>query len=318
MIFYVFMKNKIIITGVAGLVGLNLLTFIDSKKYEVIAIDKNKINLNIAKKINPGIKVVCADLSKSNKNWEKFFKNCFCVIQLQAQISDPEEQPYIKNNIISVKNIVTICEKFKIQNLIHISSSVVISIAKDYYTNTKKVGEEMVEKSQVPYTILRPPLMYGCFDIKHIGFLIKLLDKSPVFPVPGNGKYLRQPLYVLDFVKIILKLIEKKPKNKTYNVIGKEKINFIDMVKTVAKEEKRKALYVNIPIPLFILLLKVYGFVLCKKPFVPEQLTALTAGDIFPVTSWEKQLGVKYTPFIKGVKDMINSKYYRYRYLMQK
>ena len=315
---YVFMRNKIIITGMAGLVGLNLLTMINSKKYDIIAIDKNKHNLYLAKKINPNIQIICVDLSSNPKIWGENFYKAKCVIQLQAQISDPEEKPYIQNNITSVKNVVSVCGKYKIKNVIHMSSSVVISVAKDHYTKTKKSGEEIVQKSKVPHTILRPPLMYGCFDIKHLGFLVKLLDKSPVFPVPGNGKYLRQPLYVKDLVNIILKILEMKPERKTYNIIGKEKINFIDLVKIVAKEEKRKALFINIPIPLFILLLKIHGFVLGKKPFVPEQLAALTAGDIFPVTNWEEQFKVPYTPFIRGVKEMVDSKYYVYREFMQK
>ncbi len=311
-------KKKIIITGAAGLVGMNLLTKIDSKKYDVIAIDKNKDNLKLIEKINPQVKIFCFDLSIKNKKWQRLFNNADCVIQLQAQISSPNKELYIKNNIISVKNIVETCEKYHVKNLIHISSSVVISVAKDNYTKTKTKGEEIVKNSKVPHTILRPPLMYGCFDIKHTGFLVMLLDKSPVFPCPGNGKYIRQPLYVLDLVEIILKLIEKKPQNKIYNVIGKEKIYFIDMVKIIAKAEKRKFLVINIPIKLFNLLLKIYSFLFKKTPFVKEQLTALTAGDIFPLENWEKNLKVKYTSFTKGVSEMIRSPYYKYRYLMKK
>ena len=42
--------KKVIIAGAAGLVGLNLLQRIDYEKYEVIAIDKDKGKLELAKK----------------------------------------------------------------------------------------------------------------------------------------------------------------------------------------------------------------------------------------------------------------------------
>ncbi|MBU0894634.1 MAG: NAD(P)-dependent oxidoreductase [Nanoarchaeota archaeon] len=310
--------KKIIITGAAGLVGLNLLNSINCEKYNVIAIDKNKNNLRLAKKINPKIQTVCADLSVLDKFWGRYFENGFCVIQLQAQISDSEKIPYIKNNIKSVENIIKTCEENKIKNLIHISSSVVMSIAKDYYTNTKKIGEYLVKKSKIPHTILRPPLMYGCFDIKHLNFIVKKFEKSPIIIFPGKGDYIRQPLYVKNFIKILLKLIEKKPKNKIYSIIGKEQIYFIDLIKEIYKQNKQNKIFIKVPIPIFVFLLKIHNFFTNRKAFVVDQLKALTAGDIFAVDNWEKEFGIKYTSYKQGVKEMINSKNYILTNFMQK
>ncbi len=302
-------RKKVIITGATGLVGLNLLTLLDFQKYDIIAISKEKTKENLLKQINSKIKFVCADLSVYDEKWVDFFKRADCVIQLQAQISAPEKGPYIKNNILSVKNVVLACEKYKIKHLIHVSSSVVISIAKDNYTNTKKTGENLVAKSNLPYTILRPPLMYGPFNTKHLEFIIRKFDKFPVVLFPGDGKYLRQPLYVADFAKIIIKLLSKKPRRKIYGIIGKEKIYFIELIKIIFREKKQKKIFVKIPIFLFIFLLKIYGLLTGKKPFIPDQLDALTAGDLFPVTNWEKEFGIKYTSFREGIKKSLESKY---------
>jgi len=296
--------KKVIITGAAGLVGINLLRELKNKDHEILAIDKNQKRLKLAKKINPNIKTLCCDLAKKD-NWSKYFNNTDCVIQLQAQISDPNLFPYIKNNIDSVRNILEVCKKKKIKNLIHISSSVVISLAKDNYTNTKKAGEQLVLKSKVPYTVLRPPLMHGPFNTKHLSFIVDKFEKYPIVLIPGNGKYIRQPLYVLDFVKIIIKLIEKKPENKIYNIIGKEKIYFIDLIKLILKAKNKNKIFIQIPKSLFILLLQIYGTFTRSKPFIPDQLKALTAGDVFPVTNWEKEFGVKYTSFKECVLETI-------------
>jgi uncharacterized protein YbjT (DUF2867 family) len=48
--------------------------------------------------------------------------------------------------------------------LIHISSSVVESVADTYYTDTKKEQERIVLESGVPCPVLRPTLMFGWFD----------------------------------------------------------------------------------------------------------------------------------------------------------
>ncbi len=307
--------KKIIITGAAGLVGMNLLSEIDTSKYEVIALDKNKDNLEIVKKLFPKIKTICADLSDKGK-WEKNFEGTDCVVQLQAQISSPGEQDYYDNNVKSVKNVVDVCEKYKIKNLIHVSSSVVISKSNDIYVKTKKQGEEIIKKSKLNYTILRPPIMYGCFNIKHFSFIVKKFENWPFVLIPGKGNYIRQPLFVKDLVKIILKLIERKPKNKAYNIIGKEKIYFIDLLKKMFREKNQKKIFIKLPMHVFLILLKVHGFLTGKKPFVASQLNALTAGDIFPLENWEKEFNVKYTPFKKGIKEMIDSKYYKYNKML--
>lgn len=313
-------KKKIVITGAAGLVGLNLLVLLQEKlqnkfygeSYEIVAFDRNAHNIHLAQQLFPSFDMRVADISKKGQ-WMEALKGASCVIQLQAQISSPHSQPYIDNNITSVQHVLEACTKHKVKHLIHLSSSVVISIAKDHYTNTKRKGEELVASSIVPHTILRPPLMYGCFDIKHLGFLTPLLEKSPVFPMPGSGKYLRQPLFVEDLCAIILKFIDQKPLNTVHNIIGKERIMFIDLLKIIAEEKKLRRLFVRIPIPLFITLLRMHGFLTGKKPFISDQLKALTAGDEFPVTDWDKVFGVPYTPFREGIRKTFRSPYHSYR-----
>ena len=302
---------KIIVTGAAGEVGINLLLLMNKKENNIIAIDKNNNNLRILKKLCPEIKTLDADLAYKGR-WEKYFRNTDVVIQLQAQISSLDEKAYLKNNIHSVQNVIAVCEKYHVANLIHASSSVVISVAKDNYTETKRTGEKIVKNSRIPYTILRPSLMYGCFDIKHLSYLIRMFERYPFFLMPGSGKYVRQPLYVEDFCNVILSCASMKPENKLYNIIGKEKINLIDCLKIIFHERKKNITFIKIPLPLFHLLIQVYGFINRKTPIVSDQLTSLTAGDIFPVIAWDNTFHVKSTPYAEGVRKMITSKYYDY------
>ena len=305
-------KSKIVITGVAGLVGMNLLTIIEQDRYEIIAIDRNENNIKLARKIFPKVEFFIADLSLPG-NWELHFKGADTVIQLQSQIASRYADQYIKNNIDSVNNVIDACKKYYIKHLIHASSSQAISIAKDNYTYTKRAGENAVHYSSMPHTIFRPTLMYGCFDIKHLGYITYIMERFFLFPVPGHGKYIRQPLYVNDFCKIIVKTIERAPDNNIHNIIGKEKIYFIDIIKTIAKEKGLGRIFIKIPIPIFLWLLRMHSFIFRKQVFVPDQLQAMTIGDIFKLDDWEKKFGVKYTKLSDALKEIYNSEYYRYR-----
>lgn len=307
---------KIVITGAAGLVGMNLMAEMHdngfSKNNTIIAIDKNSNNIKIVKELFPEIKFAVADFSIKG-NWERYFKDTDVIIQLQAQIASQYASEYVKNNIDSVNNVIEVCRKFGIKHLIHASSSQVLSIAKDHYTYTKRAGENAVHKSEIPHTIFRPTLMYGCFDIKHLGYITSIMEKSPILPIPGSGKYTRQPLYVKDFCKIILKTIKNGPDNKIHNIIGKEKIYFIDIMRMIRKNRGIARLFIKLPIPIFIMMLNMYAFIFRKRPFVPDQLRAMTIGDIFKSDDWEKKFGVKYTKINDALEEIYNSQYYKYR-----
>lgn len=293
------MKKKIVVTGAAGLVGQNLVPMLVKQGYSVVAIDRNP-NIKLLQKLNPKVKCVSTDVSQKGE-WQKEFKNASIAITLHAQIASKAQKEFVKSNITGVENVLEACKNHKIKNLIHISSSVVISVAKDEYTRTKRAGEKKVHKSKIPHTILRPPLMYGCFDAKHLGWITRFMQKFPIVPIPGSGKYVRQPLFVEDLCKIIVKLTKRKPKNKVYNIIGKEKIPYTDLLKTICKTRGWKRLFIPTPLPIFGLALKVYGWITSKPMFTPEQMKALVAADEFPVTDWDKEFNVKYTPFKQGI-----------------
>lgn len=305
------MAKKILVTGAAGLVGQNLIPLLVKKGYSVIALDKNEKNLQILEEVNLTIDIYKTDLSEKGK-WMDLFKDVDVVIDLKAQIAAPTKELFLRNNVQTQKNILDACKKYKVKNLIHLSSSVVISVANDDYTNTKKMGEELVKKSSVPHTILRPPLMYGCFDAKHLGWLTRLLERSPVFPVPGSGKYMRQPLYVMDLCRVIMACSERKPQNKIYNIIGHERIDFIDIIRKIAKAKNLTRAIVPVPLPIFVAMLKAYGIFTRKTVFTKDQLDALMAGDDFPVDNWPQEFKVKYTPFDEALQEMLASPHQKY------
>lgn len=297
------MKNKkIIITGAAGTVGQNLVDVLSNKNYEIVAIDKHRYNLNLIKERQPGIKCILADVSEPGK-WEESLNGAYCLVSLQAQISAKERGPFVKNSVIATEIVCKACKKAKIKYIIHASSSVVISIAKDDYTDTKRKSEEIVKNSGIDYAILRPTLMFGLYDKKHLGYLSRFMEKVPVYPIPGSGKITRQPLYVTDFCKIIERCIQRKPKNIVYNVIGKEKIYYVDIIKTIKKIKGLHTLIIHIPIWLFRILLDTYAIFSKNPPFTSDQLKALINDDIFPVSPWWKKFNIKPTPFFQAMKE---------------
>jgi nucleoside-diphosphate-sugar epimerase len=180
------------------------------------------------------------------------------------------------------------------------------SVADDFYTNTKKAQERMVLDSGIACPVLRPTLMFGWFDRKHLGWLSRFMQKIPLFPIPGHGRYMRQPLYVGDFCNVIISCIEKRITDGIFNISGHEKIDYIDMIKVIKQGCAAKALIVKIPYSLFYALLWVWALFDKKPPFTTQQLAALIAKDEFEVIDWPGIFDVTYTPFVAAVHETFN------------
>jgi len=300
-------KQKVIVTGAAGIVGQNLMFELENN-YDVTALNKEGSNLDILRKFHPSVKAIGVDLAVEG-DWENQFEGKDVLVILHAQISAKDDSLFQRNNVDATKNVIFAAKKHKIKYIVHVSSSVVISVSNDAYTRTKKEQQEIVENSRIPYVVLRPPLMFGWFDRKHLGLLSKYLSRWPVFPIPGNGKYLRQPLFVRDFCKVIAACVKMRPKNKVYEIIGNENITYIDIIKTIKKVKKLHTLIIKIPIWMFCFMMDVYKLFVKEPPFTSDQLRALTAGDKFPVWNWWDFFKVKSTPFEEAMNTTQNGEY---------
>lgn len=296
-------NKKIVITGAAGLVGQNLVLLLREQGYQhIVAIDKHTKNIATLVKINPGIEIYSTDLAEPGK-WEKEFSDAACVVILQAQITGLHEEDFIRNNITANENILRACHQAKVPYIVQASSTVLHSKADDFYVRTKTAQEKTVVDSGLPYTILRPTLMFGWFDPKHFGWLSRFMAKVPVFPIPGDGKYIRQPLYNRDFCRVIQYCIEHQPVGKSYDIVGAEDITYIDIIRKIKSIKRLKTRIVSIPYKLFDILLKIYALADKHPPFTSSQLHALTIGDYFQGADTQKEFGITLTPLQQAFEE---------------
>jgi nucleoside-diphosphate-sugar epimerase len=303
-------KQKIMLAGGAGLVGQNLVVRLKVKGYtNIVVLDKHRANLAILKQVHPDITAEYADLAESG-GWQRHFEDAEVVVMLQAQIGGNDYQEFVHNNIDSTQLILDMIKTYNIPYLVHISSSVVESVADDFYTKTKIDQERMVLESGISCPILRPTLMFGWFDRKHLGWLSRFMNKVPIFPIPGQGRYMRQPLYVSDFCNIIISCIENRIKDGIYNISGHEKVDYIDIIYEIKRAINAKTLIVKLPYHLFYFLLWVWGLFDKNPPFTTQQLAALIAKDEFEVIDWPNIFGVPYTPFAQAIDETFNEPTY--------
>ena len=303
-------QEKIILPGGAGLVGQNLVVRLKERGYKnLVVLDKHRANLAVLQQLHPDIVIEYADLAEPG-NWQRHFNQARAVVMLQAQIGGNDYVDFERKNLNAKRLILDAIKAGQVEQLIHISSSVVESSADDYYTQTKKSQEQMVLDSGIACPVLRPTLMFGWFDRKHLGWLSRFMKKVPVFPIPGNGRYLRQPLYVGDFCNIIISCLQNKINKGVFNISGHEKIDYINIIRTIKKTTVAGALILRIPYSVFYFLLWLWSQFDRNPPFTTQQLAALIARDEFEVIDWPTIFAVTCTPFATAIDETFNHPVY--------
>lgn len=294
---------KIVISGAAGLVGQNLIARLKSRGHtRIVGIDKHPANTVKLRELHPEIETIVADLAEPGR-WTDALAGCDVLVHNHAQIGALTYEPFERNNIVASRNVLAAARAAGVPYMVHISSSVVNSMARDFYTESKKAQERLAIESGIPCCVLRPTLMFGWFDRKHLGWLARFMQRVPVFPIPGNGRFVRQPLYVGDFCDIIISAIEQQRPGEAYNISGQHKIDYIDLIQAVKRACGSRARIISVPYGLFKVLLDTYALVDKNPPFTSGQLAALVTPDLFEVIDWPKIFGVSSTPLEAALRE---------------
>ena len=296
--------KKVFLAGGAGLVGQSLLKILDHSEIQITVTDKDADLISKLTPQFPDFKFITLDLSDSAAI-KKLALSFDCIVMMQAQIKGLEYFDFHLNTVISTQNVLEQIKNQKVSPyLIHISSSVINSRADDFYTRSKREQEQLVMNFDLQKVILRPTLMYGEGDNKHFYVLINLMRKFPFFPLPGGGKYIRQPLYAMDFAHVIKDCIQD-PKAGIFNISGLEFITFKDCLIKFKRHYQCFSLIIPIPVFMFRFLLRVAAFITKKVPFTEQQLDALIIPETFERIDWPTIFNTTYTKFEDGIKAFV-------------
>jgi len=253
--------NTIIVTGGLGFIGSNLIKILNKKKFFVINIDKVSYASNF-KNIPENIKNY--KFYKEDINNKNFFKNILnkynpsIIYNLAAEthvdrsIDGPTN--FINSNILGVFNILESIKNHKNKiKLIQISTDEVYGdIKKNYkskendaynpsspYAASKASGDLLI-KSYIRTYKLSAIITNCCnnygpnqYPEKLIPTIIYNLIKNKSIPIYGNGKNIREWIYVKDHCNALIKISKYGKSGENYNIGSGVVFNNIEITKKI-------------------------------------------------------------------------------------
>lgn len=279
---------KVLITGVAGFIGMHLAQKLLNLDIEVIGIDilndyydeKLKISrlelLNQYKKFTFIKEDICEYESLLNAVKESKPSD---IIHLAGQpgvrYSTDNPQAVMDGNIRGFLNILECCRSFSVKHFIFASSSSVYGLTSEpslaesqttdtpasFYAASKKCNEIMAYSYsnlfQIPTTALRLFTVYGPWgrpDMAYHSFTRSILHKEQI-AVFNSGNMLRDFTYIDDVTESIYRILKKppnesdKPPFNIFNIGNSKPISLMDFIITLEEVIGAKAEKLLLPMP---------------------------------------------------------------------
>lgn len=263
-------KKTIVVTGGAGFIGSNFVYYMLNKypNYRIICVDCLTYagNLNTLKKAleNPNFrfaKINICDKPAIKKLFEEehpdIVVNFAAESHVDRSITGPEI--FVKTNVEGTQTLMEVCRELNIPRYHQVSTDEVygdLPLDKPdlFFTektplhasspySASKAGADMLVMAycrtfNFPATISRCSNNYGPFHFpeKLIPLtIINALNDKPL-PVYGDGKNVRDWLYVEDHCRAIDLIIHNGKIGQVYNVGGHNEKSNIDIIKLICKE----------------------------------------------------------------------------------
>jgi NADH dehydrogenase len=216
---------------------------------------------------------------------------CEVVVHLVAIIREKGRQTFDRVNGQGTANVVRAAAEAGAGHLIHVSAIGVDPDPRYAYLTSKWQGEQAVRGGTVPFTILRPSILFGPGD-GFLTVLAKLIRLNPVIPVVGDGRALFQPLAVGDLARIITLCVERGPSRAVHEVGGPDHLTYEQIIDVIRAETGRlRRPKVHVPVGAMLPLATIFEKVLPNPPVTPGQLRLLEKHNITRIDAVNAQFG---------------------------
>ena len=274
--------STVFITGGSGFIGTHLTRALAGDGHQVAVVARGVRR----RPRRENVSFVKADLTDSPALVDTL-RGADALIHLVAVIRERGKQTFQRVNADAAERVADAAVRAKVPHVIHQSANGVDPDPRYPYLASKWQGEQHVRGSGLPYTVLRPSLIFGPGD----GFftvLARLVKLNPVVPIAGDGRSLFQPLYIGDLVQCYQLILERGPSNTVHEIGGPEHMTYEQIVLTIKRGLGLHRFTAHVPVRMLMPPAFLMDKVLPHPPVTPVQLRMLALNNITRLDSVQR------------------------------
>ena len=295
----------ILVTGGTGFVGSHLTRRMRQEGIPVRAIVRDPDKARVLKDL--GVDVVKGDVSDT-ASLEKATNGIERIIHLVGIIQEGPGVTFQGVHVDGTRNVVEASRNAGVRHFFYQSSLGTRPGAQSTYHKTKWQAEEIVRACGLPFTILRPSLIYGPGDQFTIR-LSEMIRLAPVIPIIGSGKSKVQPIFIDDVISCILKAVTSDAfLNAQYEVGGPDQITYEEVTTAIAEAMGVKRPTLHMPLLFMRSIARVFETLLPKPPVTTDQLIMLQEDNVCSMHDIKDAFGIDPIGFREGLKKFISAR----------
>ena len=266
--------RRVLLTGASGFLGREVLRRLLAANWEVVAVSRRPR----PSEVPHGVIQLAADITGTE--WHRWCERCTAAIHLAGIIREVPRRRDTFDRIhrAGTESVVAACRAHGIRRLVHVSALGARRDGATAFLRSKWQAEELVRRSGLSWTIVRPALIFGPGD-RFSSTLARMLRRLPVFPVFGGGAYVLQPVAVAEVAAALVAALEIGAcAGEVVELGGPEVLTYVEAVRRTAAALAIRRSLIHLPLGVSRLAVRVLGW-LPNPPITPDQLTMLLAGS---------------------------------------
>lgn len=293
---------RVFLTGGTGFVGSHMLRRLTREGHHVRAIvrDPRKAEQRFGR--SDSVEFVAGDVV-TGEGLREGIAGCDAVIHLVGIILESGNTTFEKVHHEGTRSVLLAAKDAAIQKFVQMSALGARPNGVSAYQTTKWKAEEVVRKSGLNFTILRPSIIFGPGD----GFvtqMVQVMRSAPLFrPVVGNGRYPFRPIYIDDVVDCFVQsLASGRATNQTIELGGPQELTLEELLKQIADCVGVRKPAVHVPFSVMYWNAAVLERIMQRPPVTTEQLRMLKEGSTCDIGPMLRTFDVHPLAFRDGLK----------------
>jgi len=312
---------KILITGATGFIGRHLANALSKSEHSVRCLARKTSNLDFLRNIN--VEIYDGDLLDRDSIGQALRK-VDVIYHLAGQVHSWHKNDYYEGNISTTRNLLDCCREQGLKKIIFLSSvgvyrpvatKVLLTEDSDcepitFYGRTKLDAEELIKKYNIPWVIVRAPVVYGPYQPPVLNrFFLDVFNRRKIYIV-GSGDNLRSLCFIDNLIEGLILLSSKQVGGRTYILSDGKPYTLNEIIEVGSKVIHQRVEVVHLPIFLGNIAWKVYRLMDTIFGLCPEELYAIKKMQLnegCDITKAKKE--VEYNPMITlemGIERTIN------------
>lgn len=173
------------------------------------------------------------------------------------------------------------------------------------YGSSKRLAEDRVRASGIPFVILRPSLVYGGGETGLVASLARHLRALPVMPVIGNGRIALDPVHLDDLCDVIQAcLVRDDVLGRTYDVLGPDRVTLDDFLHRLGDVLGVRRPLLHLPARPSLLLARVLSGMMTNPPITVDNVLGLTSPARVDRQATLRDFPIAWTPLDVGLRAL--------------